>query len=26
VRAATFHGLEVVEAPGQVSARVVLDI
>jgi SHS2 domain-containing protein len=26
VKAATFHGLEVVEAPGQVSARVVLDI
>jgi SHS2 domain-containing protein len=26
VKAATFHGLEVVEAPGQVTARVILDI
>jgi SHS2 domain-containing protein len=26
VKAATFHGLEVVEGPGQVTARVILDI
>ena len=26
VKAATFHGLEVIETPGQVSARVILDI
>jgi SHS2 domain-containing protein len=26
VKAATFHGLEVIERPGQVSARVILDI
>jgi SHS2 domain-containing protein len=26
VKAATFHGLEVVEAPGRITARVILDI
>ena len=26
VKAATFHGLEVVERPGRVTARVILDI
>ena len=26
VKAATFHGLEVIEAPGRVTARVILDI